>query len=127
MKFHIYDYSNMNYTAIIFYKSLADETRLAILLLIFQEDELCVCELSEALQAIQPKISRHLAQLRDNQLVQDRREGQWIYYRLHENLPEWMQQVIQMTAKENQTLLEPLHKRLTLMGENRPSRQQQCC
>ncbi len=48
----------------IFFKALADETRLRSLLLILQQGELCVCELTEALALSQPKISRHLAQLR---------------------------------------------------------------
>ena len=47
-----------------FYKCLADETRLKSLLLIEKEQELCVCELMAALEESQPKISRHLAQLR---------------------------------------------------------------
>jgi hypothetical protein len=47
-----------------FYKCLADETRLRCLLLIEHEQELCVCELMKAIDEIQPKVSRHLAQLR---------------------------------------------------------------
>ena len=40
-----------------FYKCLSDETRLRCILLIFKQEELCVCELTEALNEIQPKIS----------------------------------------------------------------------
>ena len=58
-----------------FYKCLSDETRLRCLLLIEQEGELCVCELTEALDEIQPKVSRHLAQLRKCELLIDRRQG----------------------------------------------------
>ena len=47
-----------------FFKALSDLTRLRMLVLLSHEGELCVCELTHALDEIQPKISRHLAQLR---------------------------------------------------------------
>jgi ArsR family transcriptional regulator len=75
--------------ALVFYKSLADETRLKILLLLHVENELCVCELIEALALSQPKISRHLALLREQGLVSTRKSGQWVFYALHEQLPAW--------------------------------------
>ncbi len=71
------------------FKCLADDTRLKTLLLIQQQGELCVCELTTALETSQPKVSRHLAQLRDCGLLNTRRDGQWIYYRLDEELPVW--------------------------------------
>jgi len=83
-----------------FFQLLSDETRLRCLLLMQREGELCVCELTHALGAIQPKISRHLAALRDAGVVADRRRGQWVFYRLHPDLPEWASQVIRVTAAE---------------------------
>lgn len=82
------------------FQLLSDETRLRCLMLMQQQGELCVCELTHALGIIQPKISRHLATLRDAGVVSDRRQGQWIYYRIHPDLPEWVQQVIETTAGE---------------------------
>lgn len=79
---------------LIFAKALADETRLRLILLIHDQDELCVCELLSALTLNQPKISRHLAILRENEIVMTRREGQWIYYRLHPDLPKWAMDII---------------------------------
>jgi len=81
-----------------FFQLLSDQTRLRCLLLMHQEGELCVCELIHALDVIQPKVSRHLAALRDAGVVLDRRQGQWIYYRLHPDLPDWARQVIDVTA-----------------------------
>ncbi len=81
------------------HKLLADETRLRLLVLLAREGELCVCELSHALGAIQPKISRHLAVLREGGLVLARRQGQWIYYRLCPDLPRWVQDVLGATAR----------------------------
>lgn len=83
------------------FKALADPTRLRVLMLLTREGELCVCELTHALAEIQPKISRHLAQLRETKLVLDRRQGQWIYYRLNPELPEWVRDVLQRTAEGN--------------------------
>ena len=83
-----------------FFQLLSDETRLRCLLLMQQQGELCVCELTHALGIIQPKISRHLASLRDAGVVSDRRQGQWIYYQIHPDLPRWARRVIETTAGE---------------------------
>jgi ArsR family transcriptional regulator len=83
----------------IFFKALADPTRLRCLMLLASERELCVCELTHALDEIQPKVSRHLAALRDQGLVLDRRQGQWIYYQLNPELPAWSKAVLRETAR----------------------------
>ena len=75
-------------------KALADITRLRIIHLIKENNELCVCELTEALDIIQPKISRHLAILRKTGLLIDRREGQWIFYSLSSDLTLWVNELI---------------------------------
>lgn len=59
--------------------ALADKTRLRILNLI-REDEVCVCYFTEVLGESQPKISRHLAYLRNAGIVSARREGKWMNY-----------------------------------------------
>lgn len=63
------------------FKSLSDETRLRILALL-QGGELCVCDLMAVLELPQSTVSRHLATLRHAGLVEDRRQGVWMYYRL---------------------------------------------
>ena len=63
------------------FKALGDETRLRIVALL-SHGELCVCHLEEALGLSQPKVSRHLATLRAAGIVEDHREGTWVYYRL---------------------------------------------
>lgn len=88
-----------------FYKSLAEETRLKSLLLIKKKERLCVCDLMNALQLSQPKVSRHLAELRKHGLVMDERCGKWVYYQLHPQLPEWMDQVLQLTLIQNPSLI----------------------
>lgn len=81
-----------------FFKSLSDSTRLRVLVLLAREGELCVCELTHALDEIQPKISRHLALLRETGVVTDRRQGQWIYYQLNPALPKWATTVLTETV-----------------------------
>lgn len=76
------------------FRALGDETRRRIVFLLHPGGELCVCELTAALGLSQPKISRHLAQLRAAGLVRGRRRGQWIFYRLAGGLPPWVTQVL---------------------------------
>lgn len=78
----------------VLFKALADSTRLRALVLISTAGELCVCELTHALEVSQPKVSRHLAQLREANVVQDRRAGLWIYYSLHPDLPQWARELL---------------------------------
>lgn len=108
------------------FKCLADDSRIRMVLLIEREQELCVCELTCAMDASQPKISRHLALLRTCGVLADRRQGQWVYYRLHPQLPEWVQQILQVTAEANRSWLETQINRLEDMGD-RPTRTAACC
>ncbi len=62
-------------------KVLGDRTRLRILGLLLQ-GEICVCDIHETLKVPQPKVSRHLAVLRKAGLVETRRQGLWVQYRL---------------------------------------------
>jgi ArsR family transcriptional regulator len=63
------------------FKALADTTRLRILGLLLT-GEVCVCHIHESLRVPQSKASRHLAYLRRAGLVETRRDGVWIHYRL---------------------------------------------
>lgn len=64
-----------------FFQALGDITRLRVLNLV-GEQEVCVCYLVEILGGPQPKISRHLAYLRNAGIVSARREGKWMHYRI---------------------------------------------
>jgi ArsR family transcriptional regulator, arsenate/arsenite/antimonite-responsive transcriptional repressor len=63
------------------FHALSDETRLQILERL-RYRERCVCELTDALDAAQSRLSFHLKVLKDAGLVTDRREGRWMYYTL---------------------------------------------
>ncbi len=88
----------MNLQADDFYSVLSHPMRLRAFILINQVDELCVCELTHALGLAQPVISRHLAQLKEAGLLLSRRQGLWIYYRINDDLPVWINDVIQTTT-----------------------------
>ena len=64
-----------------FFMALADKTRLRLLNLM-REDEVCVCFFTEVLAENQPKISRHLAYLRNAGIVEARRDGKWMHYQI---------------------------------------------
>jgi len=72
------------------FDAFADPTRRRILALLADQGELCVCELTVALDLVQPKISRHLATLKEAELVIPRRAGTWMHYRLDSNVPDWV-------------------------------------
>jgi len=91
-------FGSMNILPSTLYPAIAHETRLRCVLLLLEHDELCVCELTHAIGAAQPTISRHLAHLREAELVSDRREGLWIHYRINPGLPTWVTNVLQETA-----------------------------
>ena len=84
---------------ITFFKCLSDETRLRCMALLRKEGKLCVCELTHALNMSQPKISRHLALLRQCNLLLDSREGQWVYYQLNPELPPWVFEIMDVTVQ----------------------------
>ncbi len=88
----------MHIVSEIFFQMLADTTRLRITVLLQSQGELCVCELTHALSLSQPKISRHLGQLRESGLVQARRAGRWMYYCIHPDLPAWARAVLRSTS-----------------------------
>jgi ArsR family transcriptional regulator len=102
------------------FRILSDTTRLRILALLGAHDELCVCDLTQALKLSQPMISRHLAQLRAAGLVNDRRDGVWIHYRLRADLPAWTRAVLQ-SALDGVTRLDPYRTdRRALRARSRP-------
>ncbi|MED5523696.1 MAG: metalloregulator ArsR/SmtB family transcription factor [Pseudomonadota bacterium] len=107
-----------------FIKCLAEPTRLNAMLLLAEEGELCVCELTEALAESQPKVSRHLAQLRQCGLLLDSRDGQWVFYRLHPELPAWAKGMLgEAAAGANPALTEA--KAVLGAMANRPGKR--CC
>lgn len=109
-----------SYDPVAVFKALADDFRLAALLLIRSQEQLCVCELTEAFEAPQPKVSRHLATLRDAGLLATERRGQWVYYSVNPEIPQWLARVLDETASHNAGLIRNPLARLQAMAD-RPS------
>lgn len=105
----------------LFFKCLSDDTRLRCVTLLQKQGKLCVCELTAALDLSQPKISRHLASLRQCGLLLDSREGQWVYYQINPKLPDWAFPILHnaLAAVENDPLFHQDMERLHNM-ECRP-------
>jgi ArsR family transcriptional regulator len=82
-----------------FFAALADSIRRRILTLLQAGGERCVCVLYETLDLPQPKVSRHLGVLRAAGIVATRREGLWIHYRIHPDLPDWARSVLVAVAE----------------------------
>ena len=106
-----------------FFQCLSDETRLRTLILFEEELDLCVCELSHALQLSQPKISRHMAAMRDAGIVKSRRKAQWVFYSLDADMTGWQKDIVVAAIRGNKN--DPLavadRNRLSDM-QGRPAR-----
>lgn len=63
-------------------KALADRNRLRIVTALGRYDELCACQITELLQVTGATASRHLSILQQASILDSRKEGRWIYYRL---------------------------------------------
>ena len=81
--------------------------------------------MASSVQAQKVGLRAMVAQLRSSGLLQDRRRGQWIYYRLHPQLADWAQQVVQLACAADNPKFNDDLARLMVMG-NRPERQA-CC
>jgi len=111
---------------------LGNGTRRRLLTLLLSFGELCVCELFYAVDLPQTTVSRHLAVAREAHLVEARRQGTWIYYRLHRDLPPWVLSVVAaLKSAPGHLTFGADEQRLTAMP-NRPvhgcdSLGQSCC
>ncbi len=102
---------------------LSDETRLRALALMQSAGEVCICELVYALNLPQPKISRHMAAMRDAGIVTPRRDAQWVFYAPNPVLPNWQQQVLSAAMqglKDSPITAQDLTRLKTM--DNRPER-----
>jgi ArsR family transcriptional regulator len=80
----------------------------------------------QALEQIQPKVSRNLAQLRNCGLLSSSKHGQWVYYRLNDELPQWVIDLLAATLKGSPDFMSENIAKLMQMG-NRPERESICC
>ena len=114
------------------YGALADATRLRILALL-ADSEVCVCHIHESLRIPQPTVSRHLAYLRRSGLVQARRDGLWVHYRLAEPADPSARAALSAAlhavghAPATRTDQERLDARVARDGKKGPRPVEACC
>jgi ArsR family transcriptional regulator len=104
------------------FKALSDETRLQIMTLLLDRQELCVCDFVGALGLTQSKASRHLRYLYHAGLVEDRREGLWMHYRISPDLSAEQATIIEalsraVGAERKRDLLQRLDDWLALKDD----------
>ena len=95
------------------FKALSDSTRLRLAVLLAIRGEVCVCKLAGALGEPGYKISRHLGILRSAGVVEGRREGAWMHYRLSKartELEKCLQECFRDCLKKQATVLEDLKR-----------------
>ena len=93
------------------FKALSDETRLRIIKLL-EEGELCVCDITAALDMVQPKVSFHLSSLKEAGLIKDRKQGKWIHYSLKDADLFRRMLMVSVCEKADGALIEEDRKRL---------------
>ena len=107
------------------FKSLADDTRLRILNLLY-EKELCVCDVMAVLDITQSKASRHLIALKRVGLVSDRRDAQWMHYSLVPDLEtRLIEDIVLNRLRKTERCVEDL-KLLEKWLEDKAHRCSQC-
>ena len=101
------------------FKVMSDPLRLKILMLLEDEKILTVSDLTTALGESQPKVSRHLALLRDGGFLQDQREGLWIFYRLADHLPTWIRHTLETVRNGNPAIINQEKMNLKLSDKRK--------
>ncbi|MFH0784060.1 MAG: metalloregulator ArsR/SmtB family transcription factor [Pseudomonadota bacterium] len=80
-------------------KALADGNRMRVITALLEHDELCVCQITELLCVSMATVSRHMSILHKARLVQSRKEGRWVFYRLSQAFPAhigtWLKEAVQ--------------------------------
>lgn len=106
---------------LIIFKALSEETRLRIIKLL-ERGELCVCDIVAALDMVQPKVSFHLAALKEAGFIKDRKQGRWTHYRLEDS--DFFRRYLLLSVLERIPVesLATDRKRLENFLEGKPSR-----
>lgn len=82
------------------FKVLSDSTRLKIFQILFNKEARCVGDLVDILDQPQPTISRHLNHLKKLGVLRCVRDGTWMWYEVADDLPEWCQDILDITYKQ---------------------------
>ena len=109
-------YFNLPFGVQIF-KALSDESRVRILHLLHQNQEMCISDLELVLEFTQTKTSRHLIYLKNAGLTQARKVDQWVFYYLKEEVTDMVQQLLKYVEKD--ALLQKDQEAYAILFSNR--------
>ena len=109
------------------FKALGDETRLRIMGLLIDGKELCVCDIMAALDLPQSTVSRHLSNLRNAGLVNDRRQGIWMNYKINQREIEHASALLDLLVKMLGDLEQTVEDQRLLNEHLETKKQQICC
>src|SRR5688572_16101381 len=84
------------------FRACADESRLRILHLIFENGEMCISDLEKILDFTQTKTSRHLIYLKNSGILSFRRYNHWVFYQIKDEVYEILKQIFQFLRKDQQ-------------------------
>jgi len=82
------------------FKALSDEARVRILNLLIEKKEMCITDLEHILDFTQTKTSRHLVYLKNSGIVNIRKENQWVFYSIREEVHDFISQVLSFVKKD---------------------------
>jgi ArsR family transcriptional regulator, arsenate/arsenite/antimonite-responsive transcriptional repressor len=82
------------------FKALSDESRVRILHLIFQNGEMCISDLELILEFTQAKTSRHIIYLKNSGMLSTRKQDQWVFYSIKEEVSEIISQIFEFLVKD---------------------------
>lgn len=78
-------------------KALAEQNRLRVISILLKQKEICACQIIEMLGISAATVSRHMGILQNAELIESRKDGKWVHYRLSESIPEklliWLQEI----------------------------------
>nr|WP_319394364.1 metalloregulator ArsR/SmtB family transcription factor [uncultured Desulfobacter sp.] len=111
-------------------KAISDRNRLRVLSVLLVHEELCACQITEFLQVAGATASRHLSRMVDSGVLENRKQGRWVYFRLNRNdaslepLFNWINQKVSNTTQRTQDL-DALEKILRIPCENLSRKQRE--
>lgn len=97
-------------------KALADGNRMRVIAALMQHDELCVCQITEMLRLAGATVSRHMSILVNARLVQSRKEGRWVFYRLFEPFPDLLQRWLYESLSRSPEVLEDMRNLQSILA-----------
>jgi len=82
------------------FKALSDESRIRILFLVYKKKEMCISDLEHILEFTQTKTSRHITYLKNSGILNIRKQDQWVFYFIKDELRDIIKQILSFFEKD---------------------------